>query len=55
MQSVGIASIGPDQPLPLDELLVKADQAIYQAKHGGRNGQATWQVIKLPFINFHYN
>lgn len=35
--SIGIASYTPDQELPIEQLLYKADKALYQAKDGGRN------------------
>jgi diguanylate cyclase (GGDEF)-like protein len=35
--SVGVASVGPDAPVTLDQLIELADQRLYLAKQGGRN------------------
>jgi len=40
--SLGLACINPDQPLPLDALINCADQAMYMAKHQGRNCVVAW-------------
>lgn len=40
--SVGITRMSPDEPLPKSELLWQADQALYTAKHQGRNCCSIW-------------
>lgn len=35
--SVGVASATPDVPVSLDDLILQADKALYQAKRAGRN------------------
>jgi diguanylate cyclase (GGDEF)-like protein len=35
--SMGIASIRPDQLIPADQLIARADSALYRAKTLGRN------------------
>ena len=35
--SLGLICVGPDQELPLDDLIQDADQAMYTAKQQGRN------------------
>ena len=41
--SFGLASY-PDHGKQADELIIKADQALYQSKHTGRNRVTSWQV-----------
>ena len=41
--SFGLASY-PDHGKKADELIIKADQALYQSKHTGRNRVTIWQV-----------
>jgi diguanylate cyclase len=40
--SVGITRMSPDEPLPKSDLLWQADQALYTAKHQGRNCCSIW-------------
>lgn len=44
--SIGVASASPDCP-DLDTLIRHADQALYQAKEGGRNRVVLWQASNL--------
>jgi len=41
--SMGVASVGPDSYCSPDELLLRADQAMYAAKQAGRNQVCLWQ------------
>jgi diguanylate cyclase (GGDEF)-like protein len=41
--SLGIAAPGPREKLSLDEVLHRADEALYAAKRGGRNRVETWK------------
>jgi PleD family two-component response regulator len=36
MYSAGLALLVPSHPVTLDQLMARADAALYQAKHGGR-------------------
>ena len=40
--SLGVSSLN-NKPLPLDELLLQADKALYQSKSSGRNKVTTWE------------
>ena len=41
--SVGLACLNPERELPLDDLIARADQAMYQAKQAGRNRVMVWE------------
>jgi diguanylate cyclase (GGDEF)-like protein/PAS domain S-box-containing protein len=43
--SLGVASLDPKKDMTLDELLVRADQALYQAKRAGRGRAMRWPGI----------
>ncbi|HLP96971.1 MAG TPA: diguanylate cyclase [Sideroxyarcus sp.] len=45
--SCGVSSIVPDDKLSLDVLLKSADQALYRAKHGGRDQVAVGEYGKV--------
>ncbi|MBM4395781.1 MAG: diguanylate cyclase [Deltaproteobacteria bacterium] len=44
--SIGVAGAAPDEAPPLDEVLRRADEAMYQAKKAGRNRVVTWSDVK---------
>jgi diguanylate cyclase (GGDEF)-like protein/putative nucleotidyltransferase with HDIG domain len=47
--SVGVAAIGPASDLPPEQIARAADEALYAAKHGGRNCIRMWsQVVDDP-------
>jgi diguanylate cyclase (GGDEF)-like protein len=45
--SLGVATTGNDVPRP-DELIARADRALYRAKHDGRNCVRVWADDELP-------
>lgn len=42
--SIGVAYFDGSEPVDADDLLKRADQALYAAKHNGRNGYATYEA-----------
>jgi diguanylate cyclase (GGDEF)-like protein len=40
--SIGAATATPDEHIPASELLKQADEALYEVKHAGRDGFASW-------------
>jgi diguanylate cyclase (GGDEF)-like protein len=46
--SIGIAELGPDANLTAAEVLLRADMAMYQAKHGGRDRTAVASPTSAP-------
>ena len=44
--SLGIASANGEDDITLDLLLARADEALYDAKKGGRNRVRIWQDLR---------
>lgn len=53
--SIGIAYFDGSEPVDADALLKRADQALYTAKHNGRNDYATYEVSLASVPSFRQN
>ena len=48
--SIGLTAAEPDTDNGIDNLLARADQALYEAKHAGRNQTAVYSKPTAQFI-----